>query len=437
MERTKHIRFFGHKCKVNGKQFDGRWSMRFRGMKRILIVAVFIVLLFTLILSQQQSFVEVSTVLNIEVPVRVYDGEQFINDLTISDFEVFENGIPQKVEAVYLIKRDRIERKEEKREFDPEMSRCFYLFLEVSEYRQKLQKAIRHFIYDVFLSNDDLIAITPGKSYRLTDESKKNKSRDEIFEELNGIIRSGALAGSTEFRHTTADLEQLSREMNSYVQMSLGLQEGGEGIREEEMQVKLVEYIGLMSRLQTFRQADEMRLLDLARYLQTQSGQNFVFYFYEKKMIPQIEPRLLEQFLELTERDPYVVQSINSSLEYNKYETFIDVDKITQAFADSSTPIHFLHISEPALRVPGVHFEEYSQETFNVLFEVSKATGGYSGSSSNAEFLFQKALDASENYYLLYYSPKDYMPDDKFRHISVKVKGKNYRVLHRAGYLAD
>ena len=393
--------------------------------------------LFSLALSQQQSFIEVSTVINIEVPVRVYDGEQFINDLTIDDFEVLENNIPQKIEAVYLIKRDKIERKEEKKAFKPQMSRCFYLFLDVSKYPQKLQRAIGHFIYDVFLPNDDLIAVTPVKSYRLTDESKKNKSRDEIFEELNGIIRSEALAGSTEFRHTTADLEQLSREMTSFVQQALGLQERTDDFREELMQVKLVEYIGLMSRLQTFRQADEMRLLDLARYLQTQDGQNFVFVFYEKKMIPQIEPRLLRDFLEIAERDPYVVQSLNSTLEYNKNETFIDIDKITQAFADCSTPIHFLHISEPTVSVPGVHFEEYSQETFNALFEVAKATGGDSGSSSNPEFLFQKALDASENYYLLYYTPKDYIPDGKFRSIKVKVKGKNYKVLHRAGYLAD
>ena len=335
----------------------------------------------------QKFFQEVSQVINIEVPVRVYKGEQFINDLTIDDFEVFENNLPQKIEAVYLIKRDKIERKEGKKEFNPQTSRCFYLFLEVSKFPQKLQIALEYFIDNVFLLNDDLIAITPVKTYRLSDEGKENKSRDEIFEELKGIIRSDAMAGSTEFRHTTADLEQLSKEMNAYVQMALGLQERTEDLRMEEMQVKLVEYVGLMSRLQTFRQADEMRLLDLARYLHDQDGQNFVFVFYEKKMLPQIERRLLEQFIEIAEQDPYIVQSLTSTLEYNKHETFIDIKNVTQAFADCSTQIHFLHISEPTVSVPGLHFEEYSQETFNVLFEVSKATGGYSGSSSNPDSL--------------------------------------------------
>ncbi len=46
--------------------------------------------------------------------------------------------------------------------------------------------------------------------------------------------------------------------------------------------------------------------------------------------------------------------------------------------------------------------------------------------SSNLFAAFKKAADASESYYLLYYTPKDYKSD-----------GKKYRVLHRAGYLAD
>jgi hypothetical protein len=58
-------------------------------------------------------------------------------------------------------------------------------------------------------------------------------------------------------------------------------------------------------------------------------------------------------------------------------------------------------------------------------------------SSSNAAASFEKAVIASENYYLLYYNPKSYKADGKFKKITVKVKGKKYKVTHRAGYLAD
>jgi len=41
------------------------------------------------------------------------------------------------------------------------------------------------------------------------------------------------------------------------------------------------------------------------------------------------------------------------------------------------------------------------------------------------------------NYYLLYYSPKNYVANGKFMEITIRVKGQNYKITHRAGYIAD
>ena len=46
-------------------------------------------------------------------------------------------------------------------------------------------------------------------------------------------------------------------------------------------------------------------------------------------------------------------------------------------------------------------------------------------------------MNAAESYYLLYYSPKNYVVDGKFKSIEIKVKGDKYRVTHRVGYYAD
>ena len=48
-----------------------------------------------------------SVVVNIEVPVRVLRNNVLVEGLTLADFEVLEDGVPQKVEAVYLITSDR------------------------------------------------------------------------------------------------------------------------------------------------------------------------------------------------------------------------------------------------------------------------------------------------------------------------------------------
>ena len=71
------------------------------------------------------------------------------------------------------------------------------------------------------------------------------------------------------------------------------------------------------------------------------------------------------------------------------------------------------------------------------LLEMAKATRGSTESSSNPNFLFKQAVDASENYYLIYYASLNYKRDGKFRKIKVKVKNKKCRISHRAGYFAN
>lgn len=81
--------------------------------------------------------------------------------------------------------------------------------------------------------------------------------------------------------------------------------------------------------------------------------------------------------------------------------------------------------------------EDHSEDIFAAFREMAIATGGFVDSSAMADFLFKRAVEASENYYLLYYSPSSYSSDGKFKEIKIKVKNQDYRVFHRAGYFAN
>ncbi len=123
-------------------------------------------------------------------------------------------------------------------------------------------------------------------------------------------------------------------------------------------------------------------------------------------------------------------------------DTSFDVDKLKQAFSDSSISCHFLYITKSFNQGEGREPSEMEQlesamETFRGFSQIAEVTGGLKDSSANASASFERAVDYSENYYLLYYSPKNYKADGKFKTIKVKVKGQNYRVTHRAGYIAD
>ena len=110
-------------------------------MKKIILIVTLTFL--SLSLFSQQSFIEQSLVINVEVPVRVFEGSTFIDNLTIKDFELIEGGVPQKIEAVYLVKKRTIERSDERKRFNPETSRNFFLFFEVSEYIAELRQIMK------------------------------------------------------------------------------------------------------------------------------------------------------------------------------------------------------------------------------------------------------------------------------------------------------
>ena len=116
----------------------------------------------------------------------------------------------------------------------------------------------------------------------------------------------------------------------------------------------------------------------------------------------------------------------------------MDVEQIKKAYSDSSINIHFLFLTRDYdEHKPGIHYQEHSEDIFNAFNQLAAASGGYTIASANALFAFNKAVEATEKYYLLYYTPKNYTPDGKFKNIKVSVKGHNYRMLHRAGYVAD
>jgi len=149
-----------------------------------------------------QQVTEESVVINVEVPVRVFEGNTFVDNLTIDDFEILEDGIPQRVEAVYLVKKRSIERSEENRRFSPETSRSFFLFFEMSEYDPKLGEALSYFIKNAISPEDELTIATPMKTYRLRGKALELKSQDEIVDQLKGLIRRDTLLGASEYNNT-------------------------------------------------------------------------------------------------------------------------------------------------------------------------------------------------------------------------------------------
>ncbi len=419
-------------------------------MKKALLLTAFVFL--GLSLFSQEIFIRQTVVINVEVPVRVFKDGKFVDNISIDDFEIFEEGIIQKIEAVYLIKKMSVEKREEKKRFSPKIKRNFILLFEVSEYFARLDEAVNYFAHNVIMPGDNLILITPVKAYMLKHNTFEIKTREEIASRLKGILRKDVMIGNSEYRNTISDLTTLASSLSEKLKSGsiAAITPAAEDASEEglesfwvdphlgmELDEQLIYYGSLLHKLEILRKINQMELSDFAKFLKNMEGQKYVFLFYQREYLPQIEPRILNQYISLFQNRPDIVTTITRLFDFHRRDVSFDVDRIKQTYADSSVSIHFMYITTPPKRAFGVRMEEHSEDLFSPFKEMAEATGGFVDSSSNPVSLFKNALDASENYYLLYYSPKNYTGDGKFKNIKVRVKNKDYKVTHRSGYFAN
>ncbi len=421
-------------------------------MKKILLFS-FVFLMSLVLFSQQIK--EEATVINVEVPVRVFSGKTFIDNLAIDDFEVLENGIPQNIEAVYLVKKRSVERKQERKRFAPKTARNFFIFFELTEYLPKIGDAIKYFVHNVLTPGDNLCIVTSIKTYRMKNIAFEVSSKEEIAKKLIKLVRRDTLMGNAEYRYMIAEISGIAQSIASYLTQNRVTIDAIEDSRVADLAMpitelsfagqpesrsfeeQLIQYENHMFKLDDLRRVSQDSLMNFAEYLRQKDGQKNVTIFYQKEFIPQIDPKLMNQALSQYQNRPIILQTFANVVDFYKREIPIDIDLIKQTYADCSISIHFLYLTKPRENIYGIYMEDHSEDIFSAFREMAVATGGFIDSSARADYLFKAAVEASENYYLLYYSPDNYAADGQFRNIKVKVKNKDYRIFHRAGYFAN
>lgn len=395
-------------------------------MKRMSKKLIFAVSSFALawaLFAQQES--HDVTVVNIEIPVRVFKGDTFVDKLTIDDFEVYEDGGLQKIESVYLVRKTSIQREEGGKKFVPRVSRHFVLFFEITEYLPEIEDALDYFFDKVILPGDSLIVITPLNAYNLRNQALEIKPKNEAARQLTEIVRRDATIGGAEYKNTLQELEE-----------SL--------LVSQDLDERILNYSYYLKKLESLRSVDEKKLLEFSYYLKKKEGQKYVFLFYQKEVIPQISTSTLNEWIGLNQDRQDILQNISDLFQLFRRDIPFNVNLIKRAYADSSISIHFLFLTKTlpgmaitSMRPSGMRMQEQSEDIFSAFREMALASGGLTVSSADASSAFQRAVDAAENYYLIYYEPKNYKKDGKFKKIEVRLKNKDYRISHRLGYFAD
>jgi len=405
-------------------------------MKKIIFAIVFLLLTFILFAQVERHEVVVT---NIEVSARVLDGNQFVDNLTIEDFEVYEDGILQKIEALYLIKKSKIEREETLKRYNPALSRHYYLLFQTIDYNPKMEEAINYFIHQVLQPEDTLMIWTSVKRYNLPSSAIKTMPRETISKEMQKIVRKDTNIGAMQYRNLMKDLKRIVRGIAS--------SSGGEmpTIKDMEtdssssmfgIEMLLPRYRETLQKMEDLRIVNDKMLIQFAKILKRQEGENIVFFFYQREFRPEIQSSTLNRMMSIYQDDPNIMGGLQDLFQAYHRDIEFETDKIKEAFADSSILFNFIFMNKTPENISGIHMREQSEDVFSTLSEAAKATGGVIDNSQNPAVGFKNALDTSQYYYILYYSPKNYTRDGKFKRITVKVKNKDYRIRHRVGYYA-
>ena len=364
------------------------------------------------------------SVINISVPVRVYDGARFVDSLKLEDFEVYEDGKAQEVQAAYYIQKNDVTRREAPpRSPAPAATRHFVLSFEMYEYLPEVQDAVDFFFDNVYLRGDTLDVVTIRATYRLREDISTKALREKTKTEIKSKIRKDTVMGGSEINAVVREMVE-------------NLEHGDLG-----------KYESNFHKLEAMRSFEEKKLIAFAGDLRQRPGAKHVFLFFQREMVPQYSDKVLSEKLSDSSTENQGTQDILRSLMTNyRRDISIDRNMIEKAFSDASIDVHFLYVTKAAVgfRLDGTYQEatdltimkEHSEDIYNAFREIAAATGGISDTSANMAALMKTAVDASERYYLLYYRPRDYVEDGRFHAIAVKVKGRAYRVSHRAGYFA-
>ena len=356
-----------------------------------------------------------SVVVNIEVPVRVMKKNAFMDGLTLNDFEVFENGVRQKIEAVYLIKDRQILREEKAAGAAPPAprnARHYVLYLDLKEYLPKVGDALDYFFSEVIGNRDSLFVVTPVKTYRFKSEALSFVPRKKIADTLKGKLKVDIQAGNSQYRRLMRDFYQLEEEE----------------FPPELADVKENMLFDLAREMRDLTEVTENRVIGFADALKSLDGEKHVFLIFQKDVLPGHE------FSD--DRQAELFRPVG-----------FDVDKIKRYFSDASITIHCLYITKtPAFALNPMNqggsllafrLKDLSADIYASFKEMAVATGGLTESTSNPNFALRQAAEASSNYYLVYYRPLDYRADGRFQKIDIRVKGEGLKVTHRLGYIAD
>jgi hypothetical protein len=375
----------------------------------------------------------------VEVHVRVLAGGLFQDDLKLGDFSLLEDGRPQKITSLSLVRGGGLARFEGDGAMAPRLDRSYVLLFQAVDWDPKLVQAIDYLFESVLQPGDTMTLVTPFKPYQLQKDALAKKSKRELKAGFEEVLRKDIARGSGEYRDLLNDLKRLTRAIaggtdtfDEDLETDPTTETGG-GIG---LEMQIDRYRTTLMKLDGLRLVDESKLVAFAGSLKSLPGQKTVVFFYQREYRPEISSAAMNRLMALYQENFDILQNLMELFQFYKRENSFDADRVKKAFADAGIDFHFIFMERKSQRVFGANMREQSEDIFPGFVEVAKATSGTAESAQNPASAFRHAAAASNDYYILTYVPDIPAAGGGFRTIDVRVGRPGCGVASRLGYFA-
>jgi VWFA-related protein len=373
----------------------------------------------------------------VSIAVRVFDHDQFVKGLVREDFELLENGIPQKIEALDEVSKSAVSRHEGESLTPPVTTRRFYLLFQMYEYNPKVSEALRYFFTNALLPGDTLEIQTPMKSYRLTPQAFAQRPRDVLAKEMDNIVKKDINQGNFIYKNLIRDLRRFVSAIEGSNPVASGDAQTDISVSYFGLEYILDQYRESLHKLEALRAVDQTKIIGFAQSLKRAEGRKLVFFMYQQEFRPELSTMMVNTLVDANQDNQNVLSALHDLFQVYHQNITYDQEKIVQAFCDSSADVNFLFMTRTPERLGGISMREQSEDVFKLFTQVSAATGGIAESTQNPTSEIKDALRASEGYYVLSYTPTQEANGESFKAVTVKVRDRDYKVSCRKGYFTS
>ena len=417
--------------------------------KRMMLLLAIVALFAPLAAQTQEPIKETVSVVNVEVPVRVFFDGQSVSGLKKEDFEITEGGKVQQINGFYFFHKRIHPLAEPLAGTDQAQhpaGRYFVLIFRVYQYNEDLAKGLQYLFDKVFVSEDQLLVMANNRTLAFDRLGGDAEAQGKIQE----LLRSESLSAHNQLLSYVHGIEQSLNMTQFRMKMRTLRNDAGPDYLQEFLQSYLMAWKDFKRRYLTLEMD---KFYYFSKHLEKIHKEKWVLNFYQLEQFPQIafgseiENQLRSYIRNLQESEnptliaqgrilEKLLQDID--MEMNVSQDF-PAEEASKLFYKVNATFHSFFIRVfMDMDTSELQFRQIATEIENSLRELTKTTGGTLTASNDIAAALSAVSDKIDDYYMLTYKPAN---SKKVGRIKVTVKDKKYKVLYddniRADYISE